>query len=212
MSDAFIGSRESYTRAVLNREDLTSEPSELLRTWLQAATDDGVIEPNAMCLSTVGPDGQPSSRMVLLRGLSSRGLTFFTNYLSRKGLEIDANPRACVTFWWGSLERQVRVEGILQRVSSEESDAYFASRPRGSQAASAVSPQSQPLVDRADLEASIARLAEDESQPIRRPDHWGGYLLVPARFEFWQGRPARVHDRWVYERHGDEWLFQRLAP
>lgn len=210
MSDAFLGSRLEYARQGLRPEDLLADPVAMLQRWLEDAQREEVLEPTAMCLATADEHGFPSARMVLLRGLDGRGLTFYTNYLSRKGQEIEANPQASVCFWWGALERQVRVEGRLERVSPEESDAYFRGRPRASQWASAQSPQSQPVDDHQALEQRLKEVpAEGE---IVRPEHWGGYRLVPKAFEFWQGRPARVHDRFRYEQSVEGWLIVRLAP
>ena len=173
----------------------------------------GVPEHTAMCLSTVSTEGCPSSRFVLLREVDSRGMTFYTNYGSRKSREIEENPNVSATFWWARLERQVRIEGRAERVSREESEAYFRSRPRESQIASSVSPQSQVIDDRDALDAEIARLAEEfEGCEVPYPEHWGGYRIVPKVIEFWQGRPARVHDRFRYTRSGDAWVIERLAP
>ena len=203
--------RKEYRQGELLETTVRPDPIAQLQAWLLEAEGAGVYEPNAMNVATVGADGRPSSRTVLLRGLDARGLTFFTNYDSRKGQELGANPFACLHFWWGQLERQVRVEGRMSRVSAEESDAYFASRPYESQAASAASPQSQPIT-RAALEALVADLKRQHSDGIPRPAGWGGYRLEPARFEFWQGRPARLHDRLVFTREGEGWSIERIAP
>lgn len=212
MSDAYLGVRANYDRADLEPEHLDPDPTVQLRRWIDDAMREGVIEPNAMCLATADSDGQPHSRIVLLRGLDERGLTFFTNYESRKGRDLGDNPHASVCFWWGLTERQVRVEGVVAKVSIEESDAYFASRPRESQLASASSPQSQVVASREELESRMADLALSSPEQVARPGNWGGYRLVPARFEFWQGRPARLHDRLVYVRTAEAWAIQRLAP
>ncbi len=206
-----LGGRSEYGLAALNREELPDDPVELLRQWLAEAVTAGVIEPSAMCLSTVS-EGRPSSRMVLLRGLDGSGLTFFSNYLSRKGSELDANPYASVCFWWGALERQVRVEGRVERVSAAESDAYFASRPRESQLASAASPQSQVVATRDEIVAEMDTMAWLQPTQIMRPAHWGGYRLQPDAFEFWQGGRARLHDRFRYEISDSGWNISRLAP
>lgn len=211
MSDAFLGTRDTYDWGVLDASDLDPDPIRMLAAWIDHARAHDVIEPTAMCLSTVADNGQPSSRMVLLRTLDVRGLVFFTNYLSRKGEEIAKHPRACVNFWWGSLQRQVRVEGLVSRTTPHESDVYFDGRPRGSQAASVASPQSQEVADRAALERAVAEI-EASGEAIRRPAHWGGYLLAPTLFEFWQGRPSRMHDRFVYEVGDEGWEIRRLAP
>jgi pyridoxamine 5'-phosphate oxidase len=203
--------RKEYRQGSLEESSINTNPIAQLRIWLEQATQAGVIEPNAMTVSSVGANGRPSSRVVLLRGLEDSGLTFFTNYGSRKGQEFDAYGFACVNFWWGSLERQVRVEGAISRVSSQESDAYFNSRPYESQLASAASPQSQPTT-RANLEALVEDLRLEHPERVPRPDHWGGFRIVPDRFEFWQGRPARLHDRIVYTLEAGIWALQRLAP
>jgi pyridoxamine 5'-phosphate oxidase len=211
LSNASLEFRKEYRQGSLLESSIDPNPIAQLRTWLEQATQSGVIEPNAMTVSSVGANGRPSSRVVLLRGLEDSGLTFFTNYGSRKGQEFDAHGFACVNFWWGSLERQVRVEGAISRVSSQESDAYFNSRPYESQLASAASPQSHPAT-RADLEALVEALRLEHPERVPRPDHWGGFRIVPDRFEFWQGRPARLHDRIVYSLEAGVWSLQRLAP
>lgn len=212
MRDASWSHRLEYPSAELSEGLLRSDPIEQLQDWIDEAHRAGVLEPNAMCLATADIHGNPSSRMVLLRQLDARGLSFFTNYLSRKGKELEARPRASVCFWWGALSRQVRVEGEVGRVSESESDAYFASRPRESQLASAASPQSQIIGSRQELEGRIDGLAEAYPDGIPRPAIWGGYRLIPDRFEFWQGRPARLHDRLVFLKQRDGWEIVRLAP
>ena len=211
LNSASLDFRKEYRQGSLEESSINTNPIAQLRTWLEQATQSGVIEPNAMTISSVGTNGRPSSRVVLLRGLEDSGLTFFTNYASRKGQEFDAHGFACVNFWWGPLERQVRVEGAISRVSSQESDAYFNSRPYESQLASAASPQSQ-ATTRADLEALVAALRLEHPERVPRPAHWGGFRIVPDRFEFWQGRPARLHDRIVYVLEAGGWKLQRLAP
>lgn len=201
-----------YTHGFLEEDSLAASPFDQLRRWLEEAEAGGAVEPAAMCVSTVGPDGRPSSRFVLLRGLDERGLTFFTNYESRKGHELAANPFACIAFWWGALERQVRVEGRVEKVDPAESDAYFHGRPRASQLASAASPQSQVVSSREELERHVSDLAARHPDEVPRPDSWGGYRLVPDRFEFWQGRPARLHDRFRYRLEAEAWLIERLGP
>ncbi len=222
MSDAHLSGevlktlRVSYTHATL--EGVDSDPFVQLEGWLNEAIKADVVEPQAMTVSTVSANGRPSSRVVLLRGLSAEGLTFYTNYSSHKGRELEANSYACTNFWWGPLERQVRVEGQVFKVSPEESDAYFASRPYESQAASASSPQSQVITSRAELETHMHLLEAQYPDHIPRPAHWGGFRLVPDRFEFWQGRPARLHDRFIYSLGGEgtlegaEWTIHRIAP
>ena len=203
--------RKNYALGGLSESDVNPDPILQLRAWLEEATAAGVQEPNAMSVATVGANGRPSSRFVLLRGLDERGLTFFTNYNSRKGQELGQHPFACVNFWWGSLERQVRVEGAVERVSREESDAYFASRPYESQAASAASPQSRPIT-RAALEDLVLELKRAHSDRVPRPENWGGFRVRPDFFEFWQGRPARLHDRLTFSLDGGAWVMGRIAP
>jgi pyridoxamine 5'-phosphate oxidase len=206
-----LETRKEYTLGELELEDLLERPDAQLKLWLEVAAQSGVIEPNAMTLSSVAANGRPSSRVVLLRGLDEQGLTFYTNYQSRKGQELQATGFGCLNFWWGALERQVRVEGTVQQVSDSESDAYFASRPYESQLASAASPQSQ-MVTRKELEQKVSNLRLEFPDVVTRPAHWGGFKLVPNAFEFWQGRKARLHDRIRYELKGDAWVTMRLAP
>ena len=206
-----LESRQDYTIGTLEISDLLENPILQLKTWLEVAVQAGVIEPNAMTLCTVAANNRPSSRVVLLRGLDEQGLTFFTNYQSRKGQDLLETGFACLNFWWAALERQVRVEGVVAQVSSAESDAYFASRPYESQLASAASPQSQ-LVSRQELESRVTALRLEYPDQVPRPAHWGGFRLVPDTFEFWQGRKARLHDRICYQLEADSWLKTRLAP
>lgn len=197
-----------YTHGTLDETQMLENPIAQLRVWLGDARDQ--IEPNAMTVSTVALSGKPSSRVVLLRGLSEDGLTFYTNYDSRKGVEITATGAACLSFWWAALERQVRIEGSITKVSSDESDAYFASRPLESQLASAASPQSQ-VVTRSDLEARVEALRAAHPVSVPRPAHWGGYVVTPDYLEFWQGRKARLHDRIAYTLQAGVWQRSRLA-
>jgi pyridoxamine 5'-phosphate oxidase len=182
--------------------------------WLnEALKRDDVLEPNAMTLATVSADCRPSARVVLLRGFDERGLTFYTNYQSRKAGELEEKSDAAAVLYWAPLHRQVRVEGTIARISAEESDAYFASRPRGHQLSAWASSQSRPIADRAALDAALQAVeTRFAGSNIYRPPHWGGYRLAPRRFEFWQGRPNRMHDRIVYERDGPVWRIFRLAP
>lgn len=205
-----LGGRISYDRGALTPADLDPDPIVMLQKWLDEAVDQP--EPSAMCLGTVDENGRPRGRVVLLRGFDHRGLAFYTNYQSQKGRDLDAHPLACATFWWPGLERQVRVEGAVSRVSPEESDAYFAGRPRESRLAALISPQSREIASRDELEAAVARAAAEFPDEVPRPPTWGGYRLEPDRFEFWQGRPARLHDRYLYERDGGSWRIARLAP
>lgn len=209
--DAFLGHRLTYDQGEMSRETLDPDPIRQLTDWLLHAEEAGVIEPSAMALATASQDTHPHVRFVLLRYLDERGLVFFTNYESDKGLQLAENPHAAVAFWWPATERQVRVEGTVAKITDEESDAYFASRPYDSQIASAASPQSQPIPE-GEIERRMAALQEARPDELPRPKHWGGYRLTPERFEFWQGRPARNHDRFVYARTGDTWDIFRIAP
>jgi len=205
--------RREYTRAALAEADVDADPVVQFGRWFEQAEQAGLLEPHAMTLATATPDGRPSARMVLLRGFDERGFCFYTNYESRKAAELGANPRAALVFWWDKLERQVRIEGTVERTSRAESEAYFASRPPGSQLSAAVSPQSRVIGDRAALERRVAELATavpDGHVPL--PDFWGGYRLAHEVVEFWQGRPNRLHDRLRYRRAGDTWRIERLAP
>ena len=186
----------------------------LFRDWLHAAEGAGVIEPNAMALATCGEDGQPACRIVLLKGLDDSGLTFFTNYESDKARQIEGNARAAATFWWSlPRPRQVRIAGTVSKAPDSVSDAYFRSRPREAQLASAGSPQSSIVHDREELQAHVQRLADKHPiGPVPRPAHWGGYVLQPVTVEFWQGRDHRLHDRFRYTRATEGWRIDRVAP
>jgi len=192
----------------LSEADLDPDPLRQFETWFHAAREAGMRAPEAMALATATPDGAPSARMVLLKGADERGFVFFTSYESRKGSELEANPRAALLFYWEPLGRQVRVEGRVERASAEESDAYFASRAPGSRAGAAASRQSRPLAERSELDRAVAELGDD----VPRPEWWGGYRLRPERYEFWQHRENRLHDRFRYEREGSGWRIQRLYP
>jgi pyridoxamine 5'-phosphate oxidase len=206
--------RKIHTRSALNERDLDPDPIQQLMAWFDEASRSGNPEFNAMALATATPDGRPSVRMVLLRGIDERGFSFFTNYESRKAREIEANPFAALVFFWHQLERQVRVEGRVERVSAVESDCYFQSRPKGARIGAWASPQSAVIAGREVLESWYAEIESqhpDESVP--RPPNWGGYRLVPDSIEFWQGRPNRLHDRLRYTRGTDGiWIVERLAP
>ncbi len=205
--------RQTYARADLSEQTADPDPFRLFARWFEEAREAGVREPNAMTLATVGADGQPSARIVLLKGLDARGFSFYTNYRSRKGDDLAANPRAALVFWWEPLERQVRIEGAVERVAEKVSDAYFASRPRGSRLGAWASEQSRVVPDRAELEARLEAVEEKyDDGHIPRPPHWGGYRVLPARFEFWQGRPNRLHDRLEYVPAEGTWAMRRLAP
>ena len=205
--------RKEYTRAGLAESDVAADPIEQFRRWFDAALDAGLHEPNAMTVATATRDGSPSARVVLLKGFDSRGFVFYTNYEGRKGRELEENPRAALLFYWGELERQVRVEGTVSRVSEEESDAYYASRPRGSRLGAWASEQSRVVEGRKVLEERTADLeAEYEGREVPRPAFWGGYRVWPEVVEFWQGRENRLHDRIVYRREDEGWKIERLQP
>ncbi len=199
--------------AGLDPATFAADPITQFRAWFDAAVESGVDLPHAMTLATVGADGKPSARMVLLKGIDQRGLAFYTNYGSRKARELETNPRAALVVCWTGLERQVRVEGGVSRVDAAESDAYFATRPRGSQLGAWVSQQSRTIPDRVVLEDRLAELERRYvDQPVPRPPHWGGYRVKPDVVEFWQGRADRLHDRLLYRRANDRWALERLAP
>jgi pyridoxamine 5'-phosphate oxidase len=204
-----LETRKEYTQGTLEKESLLGNPLEQLRIWIEQASAANILEPNGMTICTA-QNNRPSSRVVLLRGIDT-GLVFYTNYLSKKGTDITSNASASASFWWAALERQVRIEGQIQKVSSAESDAYFASRPFESQLASAASPQSQ-IIERAALEQLVEGLRQKHPETMPRPAHWGGYRLTPDYFEFWQGRQARLHDRIAYTLENGIWRKERLAP
>jgi pyridoxamine 5'-phosphate oxidase len=204
--------RKEYTKGALEPRDMGADPLLEFRGWFQQALDAEVLEANAMIISTVNSENRPSSRVVLLKEITAEGIVFFTNYASRKGQDIEKNPFVSAVFFWAELERQVRVEGEVRKISEADSDAYFYSRPRISQAGAVVSNQSQVIADRDGLDAQMAALLADESIKIERPKHWGGYEIVVDGIEFWQGRPGRVHDRARYDKVEGEWIKSRLSP
>jgi pyridoxamine 5'-phosphate oxidase len=207
------GLRRSYEREGLDERALAPTWHAQVERWLADALAAELLEPNAMVLATSDPDGRPSARTVLLKGVDERGFIFFTNLGSRKGREIDANPRAALVVPWLALQRQVVVAGSVERLGPAESDAYFASRPRGSQLGALASPQSQVIPGREVLERARDELAERLGDgPVPRPEAWGGLRVVPDSVEFWQGRPDRLHDRLRFRRDGEAWVVERLAP
>lgn len=207
-------SRAHYDGDQLTEANVSPDPVAQMRSWLELAYKTPAIEEaNAMCIATVAADGSPSSRMVLLRGLDERGLVFFTSYGSRKGRQIAENPRVAVTFYWAPLHRQLRVEGSVSQLAEDESDAYFASRPRGHQLSAWASEQGEPVETREILDERLKHFDERfEGEEVPRPHSWGGYVIAPDRFEFWQGRANRMHDRLEYRREGRVWKLQRLQP
>lgn len=204
--------RRDYDRAVLLEEDVDPDPVVQFGRWFEEALQGEIYEPNGMALATVGADGRPSLRTVLLKGFDAQGFVFFTNLESRKSRELQANPVAALLFWWDRLHRQVRIEGPVARVSEAEADAYFASRPHGSRIGALASPQSRVIDGRAGLEARVAELTARFPDEVPRPAHWGGWRVRPDLVEFWQGRPSRLHDRLCYRREGEAWRIERLAP
>ncbi|UDF34186.1 UNVERIFIED_ORG: pyridoxamine 5'-phosphate oxidase [Shinella sp. XGS7] len=205
--------RKSYEQGELVEEQVAGQPLQQFKTWLDEALAAGVPEPNAMTLATVGPEGRPSTRIVLIKDIDERGLVWYTNYESRKGRELAAHPFAALQFHWVEMERVVRIEGRVEQVDAAQSDAYFRSRPLDSRLGAWASPQSQVISSRAVLVANAAKAAAQHGLNPERPPHWGGYRLLPERWEFWQGRKSRLHDRLSYKLQADgSWLRERLAP
>jgi pyridoxamine 5'-phosphate oxidase len=205
--------RREYASRALDESTIDADPIHQFRTWFDEALKSEVLDANAMAVATVSAEGVPSVRTLLLKDIDPRGLVFFTHYNSPKGNDLLANPRASLLFYWAPLERQVRVTGDVERVPAAESDAYFASRPRESQVAAWAARQSSQLPDRAALERRYEEIATKyQGQDVPRPPDWGGFRVVPHRFEFWQGRPKRLHDRVVYVKEGGGWRRARLAP
>lgn len=206
--------RRDYTLAGLDESQAHPDPIQQFRQWFDQAVAANLPEPNAMTLATATPDGIPNARIVLLKDLDDRGFVFYTNYHSQKGQELAANPRAALVFLWTELERQVRVGGTVERVSADESDAYFQIRPLGSRLGAWASAQSQVIADRAQLEQQLITVTNTYADGhVPRPPHWGGYRVLPTAIEFWQGRPNRLHDRLLYSRQADgSWTISRLSP
>ncbi|MBL4773757.1 MAG: pyridoxamine 5'-phosphate oxidase [Alcanivoracaceae bacterium] len=207
--------RKDYCKTGLNRDNLDSCPFIQFNTWFGQAQSANLVEPNAMSIATVSSSGEPSSRTVLLKLYDNRGFVFFTNYNSQKAQDIDQNPKVALLFPWLALERQIRISGLAEKISTKESFNYFTSRPKGSQIGAWISPQSQIIESRAFLKSKLAEMkAKFANGKIPLPNAWGGYRIIPTKFEFWQGRSSRLHDRFVYEndQNSKNWTIQRLAP
>ncbi|MDF3077387.1 MAG: pdxH [Sphingobacteriaceae bacterium] len=206
--------RQDYRSATLTEKDAAPDPISQFANWFSQALDAGLYEPNAMTLATATHDGKPSARILLMKGFNHEGFTFYTNYLSRKGKEMAKNPVVALVFYWGELERQVRIEGTIEKLSKEESERYFHSRPKGSQIGAMASPQSQPIANREIIEKSLQQLEEKYSESeVPKPAYWGGYIVKPQTVEFWQGRTNRLHDRIEYRKiDKKKWKIVRLAP
>jgi pyridoxamine 5'-phosphate oxidase len=205
--------RREYAREELTKRSVQSDPMAQFSSWFDEAIAAELLEPTAMTLATANADGQPSMRVVLLKGVTENGFVFYTNYLSHKGRDLAENPKASLLFFWPELERQIRIEGITERVPEAESDAYFSSRPFESQVGAWASLQSSVLRSRDEMEEHFETLrATYEGKPVPRPEHWGGYVLTPKVVEFWQGRPSRLHDRIRYRLDNGAWIIERLSP
>ncbi|MEM7102209.1 MAG: pyridoxamine 5'-phosphate oxidase [Bacteroidota bacterium] len=214
-SDKLASLRKDYIAHVLDVDHVSESPFEQFKTWFDEALETIEHEVNVMTLASASVDGIPSARIVLLKGFNENGLSFFTNYESRKGQELIENPYASLVFYWYELERQIRIEGKVEKLSPEESTAYFQSRPKGSQIGAHASPQSQVIENRTVLEQNVERLNVrfENDDMLPRPEHWGGFRLIPNQFEFWQGRPSRLHDRIRYRQlENGKWVIERLAP
>jgi pyridoxamine 5'-phosphate oxidase len=205
--------RQEYRSAELLEQDIDQNPLQQFKKWFEQALEAKLYEPNVMTLATASSSGLPSARIVLLKGFDHEGFTFYTNYDSHKGRELSENPHAALVFFWAELERQVRIEGMVSKIDPEVSTAYFHSRPKGSQIGAMVSPQSQVIKSRIELENHISILKDQYADKVvPRPEHWGGYIVKPTCMEFWQGRPSRLHDRIRYKLVEGNWIIDRLAP
>jgi pyridoxamine 5'-phosphate oxidase len=205
--------RQDYRSAQFDEADADKSPIKQFNKWFTEVLDAQLYEPNVMTLATADKNGKPNARIVLLKDFSEDGFTFYTNYLSQKGKELKKNPQACLVFFWAELERQVRIEGKVEKLDKATSEAYFHSRPVGSQIGAIVSPQSQVINDRTVLENKVEELTKTyQDKTIPKPAHWGGYIVKPISIEFWQGRPSRLHDRIKYDLVNGKWLRERLAP
>ncbi|HEX2608596.1 MAG TPA: pyridoxamine 5'-phosphate oxidase [Flavisolibacter sp.] len=214
MNTSIASIRKDYAAQTLLESDVAPLPVDQFSKWWQQATESAIEEVNAMTLATASADGMPSARIVLLKDFDARGFVFFTNYQSFKGMQLEENPKACLVFFWKELERQVRITGLVSRIEEKESDAYFLSRPKGSQIGAWTSPQSQVIENRDWLELQYKKKEEQfEHTGLKRPPHWGGFRVQPVIMEFWQGRPSRLHDRIQYTLESDNnWKIERLAP
>ncbi len=211
--DDIAAIRKDYRLQTLLEKDVNANPIQQFEIWWQQAKESNIEEPNAMTLATCNKNGRPSARIVLLKGIHENGFVFYTNYDSRKGKEIDENPFVSIVFFWKELERQIRIEGNIKKISAQESDAYFSSRPMASRIGAWSSPQSQVILSRDMLEKKMAENTERfQSNEITRPENWGGYIVMPAVVEFWQGRHGRLHDRLQYTISNGGWKIERLAP
>lgn len=205
--------RQDYSAAELSEKEVDKNPIKQFEKWFSAALEAQLYEPNVMTLATADKTGKPNARIVLLKGVDEQGFSFYTNYLSTKGKELKRNPQACLVFFWAELQRQVRIEGKVEKLDKETSEAYFHSRPQGSQIGAIASPQSQVISNRIDLERKVEELTSTyQDKTIPKPAHWGGYIVKPTSIEFWQGRSSRLHDRIKYDLVNGKWQINRLAP
>ncbi|MEN9295201.1 MAG: pyridoxamine 5-phosphate oxidase [Pseudomonadota bacterium] len=204
--------RQTYMKGSLSEEDVAKDPTEQFHIWFEQARQSEIAEPNAMTVASIDASGKPSARVVLIKEVDQRGFVFFTNYESRKGQALIANPHAALLFFWPELERQIRIEGRVEKIDASESDAYYHSRPLDSRIGAWASPQSQVISGRSYLVAKAAEYGLKFALNPPRPPHWGGFRVIPEQFEFWQGRPSRLHDRIQYIQENGQWRTQRLAP